>query len=65
MPQSYSINSYTAAEIEAEYPNLWATINRFFSDLSEDRQAVIGSLVLSTCHHCNNDDSNCQCWNDE
>lgn len=65
MATAYSINIYTAAELEAEYPNLWATINRHFPDLSPERQAIIGSLVLSTCHSCNNDDNNCQCWNDE
>lgn len=65
MPTAFSIHSYAAAEIESEYPNLWATINKYFSDLSEDRQAIIGALVLSTCKFCHNEASNCQCWNDE
>lgn len=65
MPTTYTVAAYAPAEIEAEYPNLWATIGKYFNDLGEERKAVIGSLVISTCGTCHNDASSCRCWDDE
>lgn len=65
MSTPYHIKLYIPAEIEAEYPNLWATINKYFPDLPEDKQAIIGSIVMGTCHSCHNANKDCQCWNDE
>ena len=65
MGTPYTIFSYDPAEIAEEHPNLWATIETYFNDLTDEKKALIASLVIGTCHACHNADSNCQCWNDE
>jgi hypothetical protein len=65
MPTPYKILIHEPAEIESEYPRLWATINSNFPDLSDYQKSVIASLVLDTCHSCHDESAGCQCWNDK
>jgi hypothetical protein len=65
MSKPFSIYSLVAAEIIDEYPSLWATIQKYFPDEGEDKQALIASLVIGTCGHCHENATGCACWNDE
>lgn len=52
--------------VEADhYEELRETIEGMFPfELSEEDKLKIISLVVGVCHHCYEDDSSCQCWND-
>lgn len=65
MAHTYHIAEMTQYELEGNYYNLWATIKKEFPSLSIEDQVKIGSLVIGTCGTCHNDNSACQCWNDD
>ena len=61
----YDLSAYAPIEIATEYPNLWATICKYFADQNDNRKAAIASLVINTCGHCHDAASRCQCWSDD
>jgi hypothetical protein len=50
---------------KAEYPELWAEIERTLPHLSEADRCKVCALVVGTCPHCHAADAGCPCWNDE
>jgi len=52
-------------EIQKEYPNLLATVQKEFPHLPLEDQVKIVSLAVDTCPYCHSEHRGCQCWNDE
>lgn len=53
--------------LEVKYPKLWYTINNEFRHLSLHERIRICSLAIGNgvCQHCHNENSGCNCWNDQ
>lgn len=52
-------------EAKRDYPALWNTAKTVLPRLTQIELAAVVALVVGTCSHCHEDDSDCQCWNDE
>lgn len=46
-------------------PNLFETVKTTFPRLSESEWLQIINIAIGLCPHCHDDDTSCQCWNDE
>ena len=58
-------DEYLWGNIKTEYPRLAQVIELRFGHLHGYDKSDIASIVLGICGSCHNNDSKCQCWNDE
>jgi hypothetical protein len=62
---TFEFEYLSISDARQTYPALWQTVQRALPGLSDEELTVVVSLVVDTCPRCHEDNSSCQCWNDE